>query len=353
MKSLLALILFVLQLTASAGEMADELVERRATTDKAADALLDGNFPELERQVKLYMIADRRSSSGAFKIEQFDDGISEAMTFSGQDADVNYSEMISMTKAWVAEHPASPLAHVLHARALLAYAYHFRGGGYANTVPPLAWASFEKYSKEAAEVLVKSQGVASAYTGWHATMINAARSLGWPRDVVMKVVSDGLARNPDDFRLYHYTLVYLLPKWRGSDSEVGAFIDSAARSTFERHGLEIYARLYSAAAQDQYKHRLFADSPVSWPKMKQGLEDWTSRFPTIWNLNIYAYFACLAKDKAATKVLLEKIGSARILDIWEPNSQVMLSTCQQFANAPVDPVPAPPTSSTTRTAPTT
>ena len=108
MKSLLALILFVLQLTASAGEMADELVERRATTDKAADALLDGNFPELERQVKLYMIADRRSSSGAFKIEQFDDGISEAMTFSGQDADVNYSEMISMTKAWVAEHPASP-----------------------------------------------------------------------------------------------------------------------------------------------------------------------------------------------------------------------------------------------------
>ena len=169
----------------------------------------------------------------------------------------------------------------------------------------------------------------------------------------MKVVSDGLARNPDDFRLYHYTLVYLLPKWRGSDSEVGAFIDSAARSTFERHGLEIYARLYSAAAQDQYKHRLFADSPVSWPKMKQGLEDWTSRFPTIWNLNIYAYFACLAKDKAATKVLLEKIGSARILDIWEPNSQVMLSTCQQFANAPVDPVPAPPTSSTTRTAPTT
>ncbi len=312
----------------------DELAERRATIEEVRSAFQQGDFRGLEQQAERYMNVDRRTSSGAFKIEQFDDGISAAMTYQGADADGNYRRLVDKTEAWTREFPASPLAHVLYARALLSYAYYFRGTGYANTVPPLAWASFEKYARQAADVLLKTQGVAEAYTGWHATVINAARSLGWPRDLVLKVASDGIRRNPNDYRLYHYTLVYLMPKWHGDDRVVSEFIDWAARETYSQYGLEIYARLYSAAGQDQYSHRLYTDSGVDWRRMNQGLSDWYSKYPTAWNLNIYAYHACLANDKQTAKRLLQELGDTPILSIWEPNAQVMYSTCRQVVNEP-------------------
>lgn len=334
MKMFLAAAILLFGLAAAAHAQDAELVERRAVIDKASAAFIEGNFHELERQVQSYMTVDRRTSSGAFKIEQFDDGITEAMDFQGPGSEAKYQDLIFKTEAWAAKFPDAPLAHVLRARALLSYAYYFRGNKYADKVPPEAWAPFEKYSQQAARVLLESQAVASAYTGWHATVINTARSLGWPRELVLKVVSDGIRRNPDDFRLYHHTLVYFLPRWHGSDQELAEFVEQAERATFDRHGLEIYARLYSAAEQYQYKRRLYADSGVSWTKMKQGLEDWNARFPTPWNLNIYAYHACIANDKATTKKLLEKIGPSPLPGIWKHNAQIEFSTCQQFANEP-------------------
>jgi len=311
-----------------------EVAERTAVLQKAEAAFRAGDFDDLNRQVQTYMTTERRTKSGAFKIEQFDDGISKGMNFRGADAESQHKDLVARTESWVLRYPEIPLAHVLHARALLAYAYYFRGSGYSNTVPPLAWAAFEKYAKQAADVLLKSQEVASAYTGWHATFINAARSLGWPKELVRRVLQDGVRRNPDDYRLYHHSLVYFLPKWHGSAEDVDGLIEYAEKSTVERHGLEIYARLYSAAAEGQFKHRLYTDSSVKWQKMRQGLLDWNSRFPTEWNLNIFAYHACIAQDKATTRDLLARIGGTPILRIWAPNSQVMFSTCQRFAAEP-------------------
>jgi len=200
----LATILLLLVLGSNAIAQDAELIERNVTIEQSRLAFLKGDVRELQRLATHYLNVDRRTASGAFKIEQFDDGIEMALVIRGDDAEAQHQALIARTKTWVDEFPDAPIAYVLHARSLMAYTHYFRGGGYANTVPPLALASYRKYSTEAAEFLLKNQDVASVYTGWHATLINLARQLAWPKNMVNKTMADGLRRSPDDYRMYHH-----------------------------------------------------------------------------------------------------------------------------------------------------
>ncbi len=311
-----------------------ETQERSAVVQLARSAFAKGDFVELERQAALYILPSQRTQSGAFKIQLFDDGIAAALRGPANADELHHLASIALTKTWISEYPKAPQAVVLHAQALSALAQYYRGSGYSNAVPPLAWAKFEEFNRQAGKVLTDAESYASLDTSWHATLINVARNLGWPRDVVLRIAADGIKRNPDDFRVYRNTVEYLLPRWYGDAYQLDTFIRVAERSTTERHGSEIYARLYSALAQVEYQHRLYKDSRVEWSKMKRGLEDWTSHFPTPWNYNIYAYHACIAEDKDTTKLLLAKIQDAPMMQMWNPNGRVTYSTCKSWVDEP-------------------
>lgn len=310
---------------------ADESTERAEVVQATRAAFKSGNFKVLEDLSKHYSEQDKRTRSGAQKISLFDDGITQAIVPPSGTTDEDVKKVVALTAQWAKKNPTRPLAHILHARALFGYAYFYRGTGFADTVSPTGWAGFKKYSNLAAKYLEDHKNIASKDTGWHVTMINVGRGLSLPREQVRLIASDGLVKNPDDDRLYYYQLEPLLPKWGGSAEEVDQFINDVANSTAKSRGMELYARLYSAAEESQFQGRLFVDSRIEWKKMKQGLEDWGRKYPTAWNKNIFGHLACLAGDKDMTRKNINEVALDPILFIWGTNGAETYNRCKSWA----------------------
>lgn len=311
---------------------AGELEERQAVRALAEQAYEEGDFDSLERQHAAYSdFLRERTSSGAFKMTLFFDGIADARRTADEVQLVAY---IARTSEWVRQHRRSPIAHVLHADALMAYGGHFRGDGYIDTVPAPALKIWKDYNQRAGKFLLESESEVGSSSIWKAWMLNLARVNGWPKAVLMKLYDDGARQDPGNFMMYRNVLEYLLPKWYGSEREVDEFIRMASFESESPYGLELYARLYSAAEETQFHRQMYSNSPVDWSLMKRGLALWVQRFPTAWNRNIAAYHACIAGDHEETRKWLAGIGDTPEWEIWQPNAEATFRVCTRWAAAP-------------------
>ena len=232
---------------------------------------------------------------------------------------------------WIKAYPNSPVAHLAYVRALSAHAWFFRGNGYAATVPENAWKPFYHFENLANNYLVKSEKYAVADTGWYALKIGFAKTLGLDEKQFTPLIEEALTKSVNDDRIFYGVMHFLLPKWHGDANQLDKFVSKVVDKTRTQRGMELYARLYAAASQFQYQHQLFSQSRVSWPKMKEGFEDILKRYPDPWNVNIYAHFSCLARDKGKTKELMETIGGNPILLLWEPEGNDVFNSCRNWA----------------------
>jgi hypothetical protein len=305
---------------------------RSPVTEAAEDALWEGDFAALERQYAEARQPGRFDADGRSQLVQFRQGFQRVVRYADENAEPYLKEMDALTLQWAQEHPGSALAHILHAKALEAHAWSYRGGGYAKDVPPEAWKDFNAYLEQAAVYLKDHADVALKDSYAHLVLLQIGRGLGWSRTVLAAIASDGLQRNPDDTDLYYQMVTSLVPKWGGDANALDAYIRSAAEQTRARYGMALYAQLYMGALFDQYGHALFEDSHADWSKMKQGFEDILARYPdsSIY-LNEYAYTACLAKDKATLVKALGRVGANTRLDVWGPNPERSLETCRRWA----------------------
>jgi hypothetical protein len=311
---------------------ADEQQERDAVRDAVTKAWTAGDYETLERLHTQYSdFLHERTSSGASKM-----GIlTDVFFYEGQaDSDAEFKRNIARTERWAQLHPNSPFAYVVHALALMSFASHARGGGYADTVTPQGWADFHKYNQRAIKYLVEHQAVASRTTSWHATMIILGERESRPHEALNRLFEDGIALNPADFRLYQFMEDTLLPKWHGSAQQLDVFIRDVSRRAPAAYGMELYARLYSAAGEAQYEAALYTGSLVEWSLMKVGLQAWVIHFPTLWNKNIFAYHACLAGDKPTTKRLLDEIAGSPEWNIWGSNPPITFNACVRWVADP-------------------
>lgn len=309
-----------------------EAQERAAIVRAAREAFERRDFAELERQSATYRLGGQRTGSGAFKIMLFDDGVREGMKGSAP-SEATFKKQISIAANWVQQFPTSVLARTLHARAWMLYAGYFRGTGFSNTVSPTQWEKWFELNTEAAKILEEARSMAANDTTWHRSMIVVGTNLGWPREVVMSIARSAAKVDPNDFRIYVNTLGYLSPKYYGDAEQIDNYILEATAITREKHGAEMYARLYSGLREEVFGDTLYQSSKVNWGKMKIGLTDWTARFPTSWNHNIFADHACLAGDKVATRQQLEKIGKDVLPQLWgSGNSGVeYFNACKKWA----------------------
>ena len=317
---------------AASAPRAAENGPQKSIEDQAAEALRWGDFDELERMHTLYRQPGQRTPQGASKVSEFRSGVSQVLEGRSGASDAFFVETEALTLQWARERPGSALAHLLHAKALANHGWSLRGTGYANTLAPGAMDEFRKYIQRAAQYLAAHAAVAFADGTAHADMITIGMASGWDSDRLSGIAADGLAKNPQDDGIYVAMLVSLLPKWGGSAVEVDRFIEDAALRTKGERGMELYARLYSVVARDQFGHGLFTESGAQWPKMKQGYQDLLLRFPDPDNLNRFAYFACIARDKATTLELLPQVGNKPILARWGANAARTFESCQRWAS---------------------
>ncbi len=298
-------------------------LEQRAEVAAATERnFLANDFKRLERISTQYRTKKSRSSSGLWMLTLFYSGIEEFIKNQtrGQDPDASFAVIEEKTKKWIQDYPESPTAHIAHGLALLERAWAYRGGGYASTVKPESWAQFRQSIDKARTYLESSKVVASVDPKWYECMMVIARTQDWDRRDFDALLKEALEREPLFYQTYFSALEYLLPKWHGDIRQIEAFAQDAVIWTKEEEGLGMYARLYWYASQSQFKNDLFNNSLVDWPQMKQGFEDVISRYPDPWNLNNFARFACLARDKPKTLVLLKRIEPMVVREAWVPVS---------------------------------
>lgn len=300
--------------------------------DVVEAAMRVGDFNEVERLYEMYGRPGLRSPlTGTPRIQHFWMGIGRVMSSSLNVTEQYYVQLDALTRQWSQEHPKSVVAQLLHADSLVAHAWFHRGTDYANTVSPASWEAFGKYLNLALEQMRRCQALAAKDSSWNATMLGLGRGLGWDADQLMRIMEDGIAKNPDHDQLYFSMQTALLPKWGGDLDTVERFIASVAQGTRDKRGFEMYARLYGSLSYDEVKQSLFKATRASWPKMKQGFEDQISRYPFYDNRNVFAYFACMAQDRQTLQEQLKLIGSDFFRAAWGDNPERTFEECKAMA----------------------
>lgn len=327
-----ALMSALLATGAPAHAQAAAKVEPPTVPDQVEAAFRYGDFAELERLYAIYGKAGVRSPlTGTPRVQHFWMGVGKVASSSLYVTQEYYAQMDAMTRKWATDHPQSVLAQLLYADSLISHAWFFRGTGYANTVSPASWEGFHKYLDLALEHLRRNKALAASDSSWNHFMLTVGRGLGWDIDPLMAVFENGIAKNPDDDDLYFKMQTSLLPKWGGDLDMVDRFIASATQSTRAERGMEMYARLYAGLSYAEVKQSLFSATRASWPKMKAGFEDRLSRYPHSDHRNMYAYFACMAKDKQALQEQLKLMGDAFERIFWGDTPERSFEECKAMA----------------------
>jgi hypothetical protein len=160
-------------------------------------------------------------------------------------------------------------------------------------------------------------------------MLLVAKDQSWSGTEFDSLLTEALQREPYYYQTYFVAIEYLLPKWHGSIGQIERFADNAVERTRQNEALSMYARIYWFASQTQFGKQLFKDSLAAWPKMKAGFDDIIARYPDPWNINNYAWFACLAGDRATTEALVRRVGAAPLHAVWKPID--LFDRCRRWA----------------------
>jgi hypothetical protein len=308
-----------------------EAATEASLSARAWESFWWGDFAALEKQNALLGQPGHISADGNSELGLFRDGL-DVVTLSGvADRESYLQELEKLTLQWATERPQSALAHILYARTLAAHGWSYRGTGSAREVPPQALEEFRAYLRLAADYLTKHAAVAMTDSSAHATLLDVGKGLGWDTQQLTAIAQEGLKRNPEDISLYADVMSTLLPQWGGDANKLDRYIRQVAKQTKAEHGMGMYFRLYSAAAEEEYGHALFQETGVDWAMMKQGFQDIQVRYPSPTRHSRYAYMACLAKDKEALLAALDKLGSAIDIAPWGPNPQRTFDGCVRWA----------------------
>lgn len=318
--------------TPVAPDTTTELEHRARISGVARQAFLSEDFGKLEEMSRTFRTTKSRTPSGTWNLTFFYMGIRESFdaTARTMDLEAAFKEIDGKIARWTSQYPDSPSAHVAQGLALIAHGWTIRGEGYSGTVRPRAWAPFRRYIALARETLEKYKSQAAEDPRWYEAMLTVARAQGWDREEFNSILSEALAREPLFYQTYFTALEYLLPKWHGDIGEIEAFAREAVRRTSAQEGRGMYARIYWAASQHQFKNDLFSESLAIWPQIRDGFDDVLAKYPSAWNLNYFARFACLARDKAKTRELFERIGDAALPQAW--GSLSLLGGCSTWSS---------------------
>jgi hypothetical protein len=306
-----------------------ELAIRRGISSKVANALSLGDFKTLENYYSLHSQRTSRTPSGRWDLQFFYDGVDFNHPNNKKDGGMFEAQL----QRWMQEYPQSPAPHIAYSQFLIRRGWIFRGGGYAREVPREAWAPFHENIELARVHLEQTEAFASADPQWYVTMFLVAKAQSWSQLEVKMLFQEALSKEAYYLETYQTIFDNLTPKWGGSFGEAEDFANDATTITSECEGQGMYTRIYWRAidSNSDFRNKPFENSYVNWEMMKMGFEDIVTRYPTAWNINSFARFACLAQDKETTRRLIDQIGDNPALEAW--TEKTTFPGCKAWASA--------------------
>ena len=195
---------------------------------------------------------------------------------------------------WRAAVPDSAFLQLIDAAQLQRQAREARGEGYASTVSRESWEIFREKHQAARDTLLAAPASIRATAAWHYLMLRTDLDLGGVKEAASTYTA-AASRWPREIDFHSQVAGHLQPKWGGKWELLEDFVVHVNQSLEAQEGDATYARLHVDIEVANGE----AAPTMQWERMKQGFEDWITRYPHPWPRNLYASHACRAGDKAA------------------------------------------------------
>jgi hypothetical protein len=290
---------------------------------KARRLLRTEQFDELDAMASELRTQKSRFQDGEWKAVRFYDGL--ALPF--KSAPEDWTNRFELVEHWTNARPASVPARLVLARTYSEYAWNARGGGYANNVTPERRKLFSERLAKAHDVLNDIHVDMREDPEWYRLMLMVLADSG-QMDKYQKCLRKGLALEPDYDWFDKLTAWFSLPRWYGNAGDWLKVAEAAAARTAAEDGDSSYTRvawhIWNSVdgANSQINSSFLADNQVSWPRLCQGFRDMEKYYPgSLWNMNVFCRFACMAKDKKTARELFDRIGKNWDIDIWSNRLQ--------------------------------
>jgi hypothetical protein len=204
---------------------------------------------------------------------------------------------------WERDRPQSAAVAVVQAIRWQRRAWEARGGNYTSGVPGEAMQLFRDRLLLASKALEKSESLGPRSPTWYWVALIIAGSSGQSGQQFDALFEDAVAKFPLYQPLYYTRMNYLLPQWGGSFDAVDQFVERSVQRTKAVDGEAFYAWLYVDIVR-KIDGNLFETTQARWPRMKRGFEDMVQRHPDPYNRNLFAAYACLARDRETAARLM-------------------------------------------------
>lgn len=284
-------------------------------------ALPNGEFAKLERMHAEFVRDKVRTTDGTWLVEAVQEGIDNSL----RSPDVVIEGFL---RDWERAVPDSKLLPVVKAMRWQRAAWNARGGGSSAATPEEARQLFREGLAKAAKALKDSEAAGKETPLWYWTALIVAGSSGASTEAFDTLFDEATARFPTYHTFYYTRVNYLLPQWGGNFKRIDAFVQQSVKRTSATEGSAFYAWIYLDVLQNISGDYLQV-TEATWPKMKQAFDDLVTRYPDSWNRNLYATFACRARDRETTARLLGTLGKEAKLGAWSPG--ITTEGCTRFA----------------------
>jgi len=307
----------------------DELEIRQEIKKEVVDLFMQENFTELDKLSAEYRESGARTSSGLTKLSIFYRGI-DGLVRAKKNNRPDYAIFLEKVDRWIASSPDLPSAYIVKGIILTHEAWSIRGTAFAHKVSEQNMMFFKLKARKTYRYLQSVKSKANTDPAWYEVSVRIMTAFERDRSKVMNVANEGLNKFPYYYELYFTTTFYLTPKWHGNDADIEEFALKSVQRTNEKDRMSMYARIYWNADYENYRGKLFSHSDVNWKNMRSGFEDMIEDYPVQYNIQKFAYYACLAKDKSTTQRIFKKVKEPILITIWL--SQATHENCRRFAN---------------------
>jgi membrane associated rhomboid family serine protease/tetratricopeptide (TPR) repeat protein len=284
---------------------------RNAAGCLAQRLFMNGDYKTLDSMMNRYSAAAADLPDGGSTFAGIVHGLSDLFDYGMPDP----LQAFERTSDWRRSIKDSVEAELVEAMLFRTWAWSVRGGGYAKSVSPQAWAIFAYRTEMAAASLEEISEAESSNPLWYQLSLSIGLDQSLAIDKLRAIFDQGVAKFPRYLPLYAAMLRILMPRWNGSYEKVDQLITDAAAKLNLGPGQLTYARLYwiySSLEDDDIN--VFNDALAKWPMMKQGFKEMMSRYPASdLILNAFEKFACIDGDtdeyRAARSVVEKRLAA--------------------------------------------
>lgn len=294
--------------------------------DTSESLFYQKQFSKLNQLEELYRSDQSRLPDGRWKLTFY---YSKLGSVSEDGAENEWQYLFKLVDEWIKETPHHPTPYLVKAKMLESYAWDARGGADSELEEDSVWELFHERIAMASNVLVDSAGITGDNPYWYFLMEVIAKEQNWPVEPYKKLYEAAVKNSPTYYHLHFRAADFFQPIWHGSREELRAFVDNAVEKSKSLEGMTLYARIYWSQLW-ALGDKTFDEGYAEWKDMKQGFQDIMDDYPhSTWNLNAFAYYACMAEDWETYNELSDQIGPNKNMSIWGKKSRVY--TCEAMS----------------------